>query len=253
MQIVDAQIHLWGTRLAEQPLASAGDRFHPRGGHRPDGRRRRRCRRHSSAGLGPEFDRHGVRGGSELPRPVRDHGRGAARSAGFPRTHRGLARTAGNARPAVRVPRRSRAAMAARRHARLALGGRREGRRPDRHAGDGFADGTRPDRRASPRTSPDDRSPGRQRRHEHIERRRGDDAYAGASGIGEVPQCRGQGDRRASLFQRGLSVSGAAHLSAAGLRCVWPQPHVLGHRHHEDALFLEPMRDDVHRGTAVAQ
>jgi predicted TIM-barrel fold metal-dependent hydrolase len=40
---------------------------------------------------------------------------------------------------------------------------------------------------------------------------------------------------------------------AAGLRCVRPQPNVLGHRHHEDALFLAPMRDDVHRGIAVAQ
>ena len=53
-----------GNRPAEQPLASAGDGLYPRGGHRPDGRRRRRCRRHSSAGLGPEFDRHGVRGGA---------------------------------------------------------------------------------------------------------------------------------------------------------------------------------------------
>ena len=27
----------------------------------------------------------------------------------------------------------------------------------------------------------------------------------------------------------------------------------LGHRHHQDALLVAPMRDDVHRGTAVAQ
>ena len=31
-----------------------------------------------------------------------------------------------------------------------------------------------------------------------------------------------------------------------------PQRHVLGHRHHEDAVFLAAVRDDVHRGAAVA-
>ena len=46
---------------------------------------------------------------------------------------------------------------------------------------------------------------------------------------------------------------GDAHLFAAGLRRVRPPPHVLGHRHHQDAVLVERMRDDVHRGTAVAQ
>ena len=104
-----------------------------------------------------------------------------------------------------------------------------------------------------PGTSTDDRSSGRPRRPDHAERCRGHDPHAGASGAGEVPQRGGQGDRRAGLFQRGLSVSDDAHVSAADLRCVRSAPHVLGHRHHQDAVLLAPMRDDVHRGTAVAQ
>jgi len=67
------------------------------------------------------------------------------------------------------------------------------------------------------------------------------------------PGCGGQSDRCASLFERGLPISCAPLLSAPCLRCFRPQPHVLGHRHHEDALLLARMRDDVHRRIAVAQ
>ena len=63
-------------------------------------------------------------------------------------------------------------------HTRLALGGGRGCGGSHRRAGDGFADGARPDRRAPPRTAPDDRSPGRQRRPDHAERRRGHDPHA---------------------------------------------------------------------------
>ena len=59
----------------------------------------------------------------------------------------------------------------------------------------------RPDRRAPSRTAPDDRSSGRPRRHHDAEGCRGDDPHAGASGVGEIPQCGGQGDRRAALFR----------------------------------------------------
>ena len=31
-----------------------------------------------------------------------------------------------------------------------------------------------------------------------------------------------------------------------------PAAHVLGHRHHEDAVLLAAVRDDVHRGAALA-
>src|SRR5580704_12611506 len=109
------------------------------------------------------------------------------------------------------------AIMGALRHDRLAVDGSRGCRRPDRHARDGFAVGARTNSRAPPRASPDDRPPGRQRRHIDTKRRRRDDPYAGAFGAGEAPQCGGQGDRRTALFQRALSVSGAAHLSAASL------------------------------------
>ena len=39
---------------------------------------------------------------------------------------------------------------------------------------------------------------------------------------------------------------------AADLRRLRSAADVLGHRHHEDAVFLAAMRDDVHRGAAVA-
>jgi predicted TIM-barrel fold metal-dependent hydrolase len=71
--------------------------------------------------------------------------------------------------------------------------------------------------------------------------------------LAKFPQCGGEGDRRTGLFQRALSVSGDAHVSATDLRCIWSASNVLGHGHHEDALFVGPVRDDVHRGTAVAQ
>ena len=108
-------------------------------------------------------------------------------------------------------------------------------------------------RGAPPGAPLDDRSPGRQGRHLDIQRRRGDDPHAGAGGFGEVPQCGGQSNRGPRLFQRGLSVSSDAHLSATDLQCIWSAPDVLGHGHHENALLLAPMRDHVHRGTAVAQ
>ena len=97
----------------------------------------------------------------------------------LPRTHCGLARPAGHARPALHIPARSRAAMAARWHDRLALGGSRKGGRSHCHAGNGFAGLSWPDRRAPSRPSPDDRSPGRPRRPDHAERRRRHDPHAG--------------------------------------------------------------------------
>ncbi len=110
-----------------------------------------------------------------------------------------------------------------------------------------------PHRRAPSRPALDHRSPGRPRRPHHAERRCRHDPYPAASGAGEISQRGGQGDRRAGLFQRGLSVPHDAHLSAPDLRRVRSAPHVLGHRHHENAVLLAPMRDDVHRGTALAQ
>lgn len=117
---------------------------------------------------------------------------------------------------------------------------------------DGFAERDRPNCRTPPRTAFDDRSFGRQGRHDHAERRSRHDPYPGASRVGETSERRGQSHRRAGLFQRGLSVSEDAYLSAADLRCIRPTSHVLGHGYHEDALFLAPMRDNVYRGVALA-
>ena len=42
-------------------------------------------------------------------------------------------------------------------------------------------------------------------------------------------------------------------ISASDLRRVRAAPHVLGHRHFENAVFVAAMRDDVHSGTAVVE
>ena len=76
---------------------------------------------------------------------------------------------------------------------------------------------------------------------------------AGPVGVSEIPECRGQGDRRPALFERAVSIPGIAHLSAAGLRRLRSAAHVLGDRYHKDALLLATVRDDVHRGIALAQ
>jgi len=75
MQIVDAQIHLWGSILPSnlshrQVTSFTADEailLMDEGG----------CR-HPSARLGPEFDRPRICGGSQLPGPVRNHGSRAA-------------------------------------------------------------------------------------------------------------------------------------------------------------------------------
>src|SRR5438270_528543 len=59
--------------------------------------------------------------------------------------------------------------------------------------------------------------------------------------------------RRPALFERAVSIPGIAHLSAAGLRRLRSATHVLGDRYHKDALLLAAVRDDVHRGIALAQ
>ena len=78
------------------------------------------------------------------------------------------------------------------------------------------------------------------------------DPHAGAAGAGEAPQRGRQGDRRARLLERAVSVPDHAPVPAADLRRLRAAADVLGHRHHEDAVLLAAVRDDVHRGAAVA-
>src|SRR6516225_3718113 len=91
MQIVDAQIHLWGSGLPSNPSHRQVTHFTPEeaielmdeGGvdaaviHPPS--------------WDPNSPRHGICRGSQPPRPLRDYGLGAARPAGIPRAHRELA------------------------------------------------------------------------------------------------------------------------------------------------------------------
>ena len=103
MQIVDAQIHVWGGGLPSN-LAHRQVTAFPT--EEAVGLMDGACRRrgHPSAGLGPRRDRDGVRGGAHLIRPVRDHGGVAAGPAGEPRAGGDLEEPAGHARSALRVP-----------------------------------------------------------------------------------------------------------------------------------------------------
>src|SRR5215470_2711682 len=110
--------------------------------------------------------------------------------------------------------------------------------RPRPHAGD------RQDRRAAARAQADHRPLRATRR-----------AVVGAAGPGrrrEAPQRGAEGDRRAELFGRALSVSRHPRPHQGALRCVRPGAHVLGDGHHADAVSVEAVRDDVHRRAALA-
>ena len=241
-----------GQRLAEQHGPSPGHLVHDRGGVGPDGRGRRRRRRDPPAGLGPQLHRDGLQGGAGLSGPLRDPRRLPAESAGQARPRRYVAEPAGHARPALWVSSGSDAGLAGRWDARLVVGRRRAGRRADRHAGDGLAGAHRPDRRASSGPAADHRPPGRPGRHHHPEGRRRDGAHAGAHQAGAASQRGGQGDRRPGLLQRAVPVHEHAPVPAPDLRRVRTGAHVLGNRHHEDAVLLAAVRDDVHRGAALA-
>ena len=70
----------------------------------------------------------------------------------------------------------------------------------------------------------------------------------GAHQAGTASRRGGQGHRRTGLLQRALSVHEHAPVPAPDLRRVRACAHVLGNRHHEDAMLLAAVRDDVHRG-----
>ena len=118
--------------------------------------------------------------------------------------------------------------LAARRQPGLAMGGSRKGRSAGGCVGDGLARRAWPRRRTPSGAAPDDRPSGRARRPDDAEGRCRDDPHAAASGTGEAAQRRGQGDRRAGLLGRGVSISDDADLSAADLRCVRAAPRCSG-------------------------
>ena len=72
------------------------------------------------------------------------------------------------------------------------------------------------------------------------------------AGAGEVPQRRGQGHRRAELFQRAVPLPEHPRPPAPHLRRLRPRAPVLGHRHHPHALLVAAVRDPLHRGAALA-
>src|SRR5436853_5729952 len=77
-------------------------------------------------------------------------------------------------------------------------------------------------------------------------------APAGAARAGEAPEHRGEGDRRAGLRRRCLSLPQPGTALPRDLRRVRAAAHVLGHRHHAHAVLVEGMRDPLHRALAVA-
>ena len=70
--------------------------------------------------------------------------------------------------------------------------------------------------------------------------------------LGQISERRGQIVGRAELFERALSLSQHPQIHPPDRRRVRPAALLLGHRHHPHAVLVPAMRDDVHRGTAVA-
>ncbi len=133
------------------------------------------------------------------------------------------------------------------RHHGLAVAGGRERRDPDRAEAADSAEG-RPDRGAASRARLiiDHLGGPRGRRTTQPGR------PARAARAREAPERRDQGHRRAELLERSLSLPQHPRASEADLRRLRPRAHVLGHRHHAHAVLVAAVRDDVHRGAAVA-
>src|SRR6266852_7270641 len=75
----------------------------------------------------------------------------------------------------------------------------------------------------------------------------------GDAGACQAPQRRGEDVGCAELFKPALPVQEHPRLPAPDLRGIWPRALLLGHRHHPHAVLVAAMRDDVHRGAAVAE
>ena len=251
MQIIDAQIHLWGSGL-------------------PSNLSHRQVTAFTPEEAVPLMDEGGIDavvihppgwdpGSTDMAfRAVRDYpGRFAIMgSVPLDRRNPAPASPAGENSRACSAcgtgSSRTRRGMAARRHARLALGGRRGRRRSDRRAGDGFL--TELGRIA-------ERHPGLRLTIDHLGGRGGTSALKDAAAMAHMPELLAL----AKLPNIAVKATGVPHYSSEAypfpgmhvyLRQVYdafgPRAHVLGHRHHQDALLLARMRDDVHRGAAMA-
>src|SRR5207247_1690274 len=136
--------------------------------------------------------------------------------------------------------------------ARLVLGGVPESGTARRAPGRGEHGSVEEDRRAASRAEAAHRSPRTARRRHRANRRRSLRRSSGHARACPVPQRRGQDVGRAELFEPALPVPEHPRPSPPDLRGVRAGPLVLGHRHHPHAVLLSAMRDDVHRGAAVA-
>ena len=86
-----------------------------------------------------------------------------------------------------------------------------------------------------------------------LDRRRGVCRPERHAGAREVPERRDQDVGRAELFEPAVSVQEHPRLSPTDLRGVRSGSVVLGDRHHAHAVLVSAVRDDVHRGAAVAE
>ena len=174
MQIVDAQIHTWGSGLPSNMSHWQVTHFTPQeaivlmdeGGvdaaviHPP--------------GWDPNSTEMAFRAVRDYPGRFAIMGALPLDDPDIARPDRDMAATEGNARSALYLPARSGAAPAARGRVQRALGRSREGRGADRDARHQLARGTRPYRRAASGAAPDDRSSRRKGRSDDAEGRRGD-------------------------------------------------------------------------------
>ena len=138
-----------------------------------------------------------------------------------------------------------------RRHDGLAVAGGGEGRHPDRADGVELPAAGRADRRAPSRAQADHRPlrPGPRRQG----RRRARQSARRCWRSPNIPNVAVKATGAPGNSSQPYPYRNIHKYTAADLRCVRPAAQLLGHRHHPHAVLVEAMRDDVHRGDAVAE
>src|SRR5207248_9992007 len=79
------------------------------------------------------------------------------------------------------------------------------------------------------------------------------DEHAGDACAGQESERRDQGHGRAELLEHALSLSQYPRPPEGDLQGVRSRADVLGDGHHAHAVLVAAVRDDVHRGAAVAE
>ena len=148
MQIIDAQVHIWGSGTAERPSSADLD-LHGRGADQGDGRGRREWRGAASAELGQRLERDGGGSREEIPRQVLHPWLVPARPPRRAQAHRDLEAAARHAGSALVADAAGAGELAQGRHDGLAVAGGGTCRHADRDDGLALPAAVQADRRAA--------------------------------------------------------------------------------------------------------